>query len=81
MGSIQPPIPALHPYVESVWASNAHCEAAAGCATSIPSTHPRPHPEAGTSVTLHIHVDDADALIERALAAGAILLRPATDAF
>ncbi len=40
-----------------------------------------PDPAAGTSVTLHIHVDDADVLIERALAAGAMLLRPATDAF
>ena len=41
----------------------------------------RPDPTAGTSVTLHLHVDDADAVIARALAAGATLLRPATDAF
>lgn len=41
----------------------------------------RPDPEAGTSVTLHLHVDDADAVIARAVAAGATLLRPATDAF
>ena len=41
----------------------------------------QPDPAAGTSVTLHLHVDNADALIERALAAGASLLRPATDAF
>lgn len=40
-----------------------------------------PDPEAGTSVTLHAHVDDADAVIERALAAGATLLMPARDQF
>ena len=40
-----------------------------------------PDPEAGTSVTLHAHVDDADAVIERALAAGATLLMPAKDQF
>lgn len=40
-----------------------------------------PDPAAGTSVTLHIHVEDADALIERAVAAGATVLRPAADAF
>ncbi len=41
----------------------------------------RPDPAAGASVTLHLHVDDADDTIERAIAAGATLLRPATDAF
>jgi PhnB protein len=35
----------------------------------------------GTSVTIHIHVDDADALIERAVEAGATLERPARDEF
>ncbi len=35
----------------------------------------------GTPVTIHLHVDDADALIERALAAGATLERPAKDEF
>jgi len=34
-----------------------------------------------TPVTLHLHVDDADAMIERAVRAGATLERPATDAF
>lgn len=34
-----------------------------------------------TSVTLHIHVDDADAVIARALAAGAELEREAKDQF
>ena len=41
----------------------------------------RPDPGAGTSVTLHLHVDNADKIIERGLAAGSTLLRPATDAF
>lgn len=35
----------------------------------------------GTSFTIHLHVDDADALIERAIAAGATLVRPASDQF
>src|SRR5688500_11585998 len=35
----------------------------------------------GTSVSIHLHVDDADALIARAVAAGGTLVRPATDAF
>lgn len=35
----------------------------------------------GTSVALHLHVDDADAVIARALAAGATLVREATDHF
>lgn len=35
----------------------------------------------GTSVSIHLHVDDADAFVERAVAAGAELLRPPTDQF
>lgn len=35
----------------------------------------------GTPVSIHLHVDDADAFIARALAAGATLERPATDEF
>lgn len=35
----------------------------------------------GTSFSIHLHVDDADAWIERAVAAGATVLRPAADAF
>lgn len=35
----------------------------------------------GTSVTIHLHVDDADALIVRAVAAGATLERAAQDQF
>ncbi|MGY0799684.1 VOC family protein [Lysobacter sp. A286] len=41
----------------------------------------RPDPDAGISSSLHVHVDDADATIERALAAGATLIRPAQDQF
>ena len=35
----------------------------------------------GTTLTIHLHVDDADALIRRAVAAGATVVRPATDQF
>jgi PhnB protein len=35
----------------------------------------------GTSFCIHLHVDDADAWIERAVTAGATVVRPATDAF
>lgn len=40
-----------------------------------------PQPGAPSSVTIHLHVDDADAAIERAVAAGARLDRPPSDAF
>ena len=40
-----------------------------------------PQPPAPVSVTIHLHVDDADADIARAVAAGARLERPASDAF
>jgi uncharacterized glyoxalase superfamily protein PhnB len=35
----------------------------------------------GTSFTLHLHVDDADALIRRAVTAGATVVRAAADQF
>ncbi len=35
----------------------------------------------GTSVSIHLHVDDADAMIRRAIEAGAELVRAATDQF
>lgn len=35
----------------------------------------------GTAVSLHLHVDDADALIRRAIAAGATLVREPQDHF
>jgi uncharacterized glyoxalase superfamily protein PhnB len=41
----------------------------------------KPDPAYGHSASLHLHVDDADATIERAIAAGATLERPASDAF
>ena len=41
----------------------------------------RPDPAAAASVTLHVHVDDADAVVERALAHGATLLMAPEDMF
>ena len=35
----------------------------------------------GTSASIHLHVDDADALIARAVAAGGALVRPLSDHF
>src|SRR5262245_59543249 len=35
----------------------------------------------GTTFSIHLHVDDADAWIARAVECGATVLRPATDAF
>ncbi len=40
-----------------------------------------PRPGAPTCVSLHLHVDNADAVIARAVALGATLERPAQDAF
>lgn len=40
-----------------------------------------PQTVGGTSFSIHLHVDDADALIERAVRRGAELLRPAEDHF
>lgn len=40
-----------------------------------------PRAVGATSVTIHLHVDDADAVIERAIAAGATLEMPPTDHF
>ena len=40
-----------------------------------------PQGESGTSVTIHLHVDDADAMCQRAVAAGATLLSPPKDEF
>ncbi len=36
---------------------------------------------AGARVSIHIHVEDCDALIAQAIAAGAVLVRPAADHF
>ncbi len=40
-----------------------------------------PETTGSTSLTLHLHVDDADAVIEKAVAAGAKLIRPPQDHF
>ncbi len=40
-----------------------------------------PTPDRPAAVTLHLHVADADALVERAIACGATLLRAPADAF
>ena len=40
-----------------------------------------PHTVGGTSVTMHLHVDNADALIQRAIDAGATLDMAPTDQF
>ncbi|MCF7221904.1 VOC family protein [Marilutibacter chinensis] len=57
-----------------------------GCTLMLCEEYPeygirRPDPDAATSVTLHIHVDDADAVVERALAHGATLLMAPKDMF
>ena len=41
----------------------------------------RPDPAGGYSATMHLHVDNADAVIARAVAAGATLLMAPSDAF
>ncbi|WP_340115873.1 VOC family protein [Pelagibius sp. 7325] len=40
-----------------------------------------PDPEAPSSFVIHLHVDDADAMIDKAVAAGARLLRAPQDHF
>jgi uncharacterized glyoxalase superfamily protein PhnB len=40
-----------------------------------------PDPDAPGSFVIHLHVDDADAMIDKAVAAGARLLRPPQDHF
>lgn len=40
-----------------------------------------PETVGATTFSIHLHVDDADASIARAVEAGATLLRPASDAF
>jgi PhnB protein len=64
-----------------------HCELLFGQATLMLSEeYPEygllgPQSIGGTSVTLHLHVENADAMIDRAVAAGATLVRPPSDAF
>lgn len=40
-----------------------------------------PQTRGGTVMSMHLHVDDADALIAHAVEAGAVLVRPAADHF
>jgi PhnB protein len=40
-----------------------------------------PGSDGGTSVTIHLHVDDADAVMKRATAAGAVIEREPQDQF
>ena len=40
-----------------------------------------PDPDRGPSMSVHLHVDDCDALLAKAVAAGATVKRPATDQF
>jgi PhnB protein len=64
-----------------------HCELLFGDATLMLSEeYPEfgflgPQSIGGTSMSIHLHLDDADAAIERAVASGAIVVRPASDAF
>jgi PhnB protein len=63
----------------------AHAELQLGPATlMLADEHPElgirgPRALGGTGTTLHLHVDDADALTRRAEAAGATVLRPPAD--
>jgi uncharacterized glyoxalase superfamily protein PhnB len=43
--------------------------------------HRRARGDRFTGCTIHLHVDDADAMAERAVAAGATMLMPPTDQF
>jgi PhnB protein len=64
-----------------------HCELLFGSTTLMLSEeYPEygflgPQSIGGTSISIHLHLDDADAAIERAVAAGATVVRPASDAF
>jgi uncharacterized glyoxalase superfamily protein PhnB len=64
-----------------------HCELLFGSTTLMLSEE---YPEYGflgpqsigaTSISIHLHLDDADAAIARAVSAGATVIRPASDAF
>jgi uncharacterized glyoxalase superfamily protein PhnB len=64
-----------------------HCELSFGPATLMLSEeYPEfgflgPQSIGGTSASIHLHLDDADAAIARAVAAGGTVIRPASDAF
>lgn len=64
-----------------------HCELEFGAATVMLSEeYPElgalgPESIGGTSVTIHLHVDDCDAALARAVELGGTLVRPPSDAF
>lgn len=64
-----------------------HCELVLGNTTLMVSEEfPEfgihgPETIGGTGMSIHLHVDDADAMIRRAVEAGAKLIRPAADHF
>lgn len=64
-----------------------HCELLFGSTTLMLSEeYPEygflgPQSIGGTSISIHLHLDDADAAIERAVSAGATVIRPPSDAF
>jgi uncharacterized glyoxalase superfamily protein PhnB len=47
----------------------------------FPGSMPSPATLGGSAVTLHLYVHDVDALFERAVQAGAVVLSPVTDRF
>lgn len=64
-----------------------HCELLFGNTTLMLSEeYPEygflgPQSIGGTSISIHLHLDNADAAIERAVSAGATVVRAASDAF
>jgi len=64
-----------------------HAELDFGCATLMLSDeYPEfgilgPDSIGGTSFSIHLHVDDADAVVDRAVRAGATIVRPLQDQF
>ncbi len=66
------PVPVLRPFIESLWVSD----------------HPSPHfpierttSVGATTVTIHLHVDNADEVIARAVQAGATIQVEVADRF
>jgi PhnB protein len=65
---------------------HAEIRLAPGCVLMLSDEYPEagilgPRSVGGNSASIHLHVDDADALIARLVEAGATLKRPAADQF
>lgn len=63
---------------------HAEIELGPGIVLMVSSEYPEAGiigPEGNTGMAIHLHVDDCDALLARALRAGATITRPATDEF